>query len=61
MIRIRVIKDDATYQTDYEAWLLGWVTYEGRVMGMIAENVGDTPWMIHVSRIEFWGEPDRAE
>jgi hypothetical protein len=56
VIRVRILKEDRPYAEDYEAWLLGWVTCEGRVMGMIAENKGDTPWMIHLSRIELWEE-----
>jgi len=56
VIRVRILKEDRPYAEDYEAWLLGWVTHEGRVMGMIAENKGDTPWMIHLSRIELWEE-----
>lgn len=54
MIRVRILKEDAPYAEDYEAWLLGWVNFEGRVMGMIAEDAGDAPWMIHMSRIQFW-------
>lgn len=49
-----VRKGDARYAEDYEAWLLGWVNFEGRVMAMVAEEKGDTPWMIDQSRILLW-------
>lgn len=54
MIRVMVRKGDARYAEDYEAWLLGWVNFEGRVMAMVAEEKGDTPWMIDQSRILLW-------
>ena len=54
MIKVRVLKEDAPYAHDYDAWLTGWVVYEGRVMAMIVEDDLDFPWMIHQSRIEVY-------
>lgn len=52
-MQVVVLKDDAPYAEDYVAWLMGWVTYEGRVMALVAQQDGDPPWMIHMSRIRL--------
>lgn len=56
MTKVVVLKDDAPYAEDYEAWLLGWVTHEGNVMALVAQEDGDPVWMVHLTRIRLWSQ-----
>lgn len=53
MIKVVVLKEDAPYAEDYEAWLLGWVTHEKQIMAVVSENDGDPVWLVPMERIRL--------
>lgn len=52
MIEVVVLHEGPPFGDEYEAMLVGWVVYEGRVMALVVTHHLDVPWMIHQSRIK---------
>lgn len=53
MIRIVVLPENKPYSEGRQAWFTGWVTYKGRIMGMVADDGDGYPYMVSQSLIRF--------